>query len=225
MADELQFISMNADPDAPMRQRMVDEQIRGRGIADARVLAAMQEIPREKFVPVGLTAEAFDDRALAIDCGQTISQPYMVAAMTALLDLQLHHRVLEIGTGSGYQTAVLARLAGQVYTIERIEPLQSAARALLDSLGFNNIAYRVADGSAGWPEEAPFDRIMVTAGAPEIPPALVAQLVDQGRLVVPVGQERDQILTVVERDGPRIKETPRFPCRFVKLIGEQAWQM
>jgi protein-L-isoaspartate(D-aspartate) O-methyltransferase len=202
---------------------MVDEQVRSRGIADERVLAAMKEIPREKFVPAGQASEAFGDRALAIDCGQTISQPYIVAAMTALLDLQPHHRVLEIGTGSGYQTAVLASLSGQVYTIERIELLQSAARVLLESLGFNNVRYRVGDGSAGWPEEAPFDRILVTAGAPEMPPALVAQLVDKGRLIVPVGHERDQILTVVERDGSRIKETPRFPCRFVKLIGEQAW--
>ncbi|NLX20612.1 MAG: protein-L-isoaspartate(D-aspartate) O-methyltransferase [Phycisphaerae bacterium] len=203
---------------------MVREQIRARGITSERVLAVMEQVPRERFVPERDRPDAFCDRALSIACGQTISQPFMVAAMTDCLGLEGHHRVLEIGTGSGYQTAILARLACEVYTIERIGELQNSARALLASLGITNVSYRTGDGSLGWPEQAPFDRIIVTAGAPEVPPSLTAQLTDSGRLVIPVGGRDEQILTIVERTGPHTREVPRFACRFVKLIGREAWR-
>ena len=206
------------------RQRMVNEQIRRRGISDERVLSVMTRVPRECFVPAGDAAAAFSDQALSIGHGQTISQPYMVASMTAELKLQAQHRVLEIGTGSGYQTAILAELAAHVYTVERLEPLQAAARQLLESLQIANVSYLVGDGSAGWPEEAPFDRIMVTAGAPEVPGPLIEQLTDGGRLVIPVGGQNEQTLTVVEKRGGRIIEYPRYACRFVKLIGREAWR-
>ena len=206
-----------------LRRRMVATQIRARGIGDPRVLAAMEEVPRERFVPPSRQHEAFNDCALGIAYGQTISQPYVVAAMTVSLALAPDHRVLEIGTGSGYQTAILARLVREVYTIERVEPLLESASLLLDELGLRNVHYRAGDGSEGWPEAAPFDRIIVTAAAPEVPQSLIDQLVDGGRIVIPVGSENDQTLTVVERRGNRTLETPQFPCRFVKLIGTQAW--
>ncbi|MCL2330172.1 MAG: protein-L-isoaspartate(D-aspartate) O-methyltransferase [Phycisphaerae bacterium] len=210
---------------ALQRRRMVDEQVRRRGISDPRVLAAMEEIPRERFLPADVAREAFADAAVHIGWEQTISQPYMVAAMTAQLGPQPYHRVLEIGTGSGYQTAILARLAGagRVYTIERLPMLQEAARVLLTSLGFSNVEYRVGDGCVGWPEAAPFNRIMVTAGAPAVPQALVDQLADGGRLIVPVGGADEQILTTVERRGERTIEIPGMRCRFVKLIGQGGW--
>lgn len=203
---------------------MVDEQIRRRGVKDERVLAAMETVPRELFVPGAQLDAALSDRALPIDCGQTISQPFMVAAMTALLKIRPEHRVLEIGTGSGYQTAVLAQLAGHVFTIERVADLQAAARRLLSSLDVTNVSYRVGDGTEGWPYEAPFDGIIVTAAAPEVPPPLRAQLAEGGRLVIPVGGEHEQILTVVEREQGRFRESPQFPCRFVKLIGRAGWE-
>lgn len=215
---------MCTDPYLDARQRMVREQIRARGITSERVLTAMEQVPRERFVPERDRPDAFCDRALSIACGQTISQPFMVAAMTDCLGLEGHHRVLEIGTGSGYQTAILARLACEVYTIERIGELQNSARALLASLGITNVSYCTGDGSLGWPEQAPFDRIIVTAGAPEVPPSLTAQLTDSGRLVIPVGGRDEQILTIVERTGPHTREVPRFACRFVKLIGREAWR-
>lgn len=205
------------------RRRMVAEQIRARGISDPRVLAAMEEVPRERFVPPESRGQAFADRALPIAGGQTISQPYIVADMTACLDIQPHHRVLEIGTGSGYQTAILARLAGEVFTVERIESLLTAARTLLESMGIHNVHYRVGDGSLGWPQHAPFDRIMVTAATPRVPQALLDQLAESGRLVAPVGGQTDQILTLIRREQGRLIETPRIPVRFVKLIGDQAW--
>jgi len=215
--------SMHSDAHLAERRRMVDEKIRARGLTDSRVLAAMEEVPRELFVRGAELAEALSDRALPIDCGQTISQPYMVAAMTELLKLQPERRVLEIGTGCGYQTAVLARLAGHVFTIERLADLQAGARRLLTSLDVNNVSYHVGDGTQGWPYEAPFDGIIVTAAAHEIPPPLLAQLADGGRLVIPVGGEHEQILTVVEREQGRLHENPQFPCRFVKLIGRAGW--
>jgi len=215
---------MLTDPYRQARQRMVRDQIRARGITDGRMLAVMEQVPRERFVSPAEQDAAFADRALPIDCGQTISQPYMVAAMTQCLQVEAHHRVLEIGTGSGYQTAILARLAREVYTIERLKSLQEAARSLLTSLGITNVIYRVGDGSVGWPEFAPFDRIMVTAGAPEVPPSLAGQLTDGGRIAIPVGEQGEQILTVVERRGAKICETPRFACRFVRLIGREAWE-
>lgn len=213
--------------DAPerdiQRRQMVDEQIRSRGVRDERVLRAMEQVPRELFVPADQSGEAFSDKALPIDCQQTISQPFMVAAMTACLDIHDSHRVLEIGTGSGYQTAILAKLAGFVFTVERWPQLLEAAQQRLAVVELSNIAFRVGDGTQGWPQEAPFDRIMVTAGAPEVPAALVNQLVDGGLLVIPVGDQSDQILTVIERRSGRTIERPQFPCRFVKLVGEYGW--
>lgn len=211
------------DVNLALRRAMVAEQIRARGLDDPRVLAAMEEIPRERFVPEVDRGLAFSDRALAIDCGQTISQPFVVAAMTSAAAPQPHHRVLEIGTGSGYQTAVLARLAGQVYTIERIAQLSQAAESLLNDLGITNVSYRIGDGSLGWIEAAPFDRIVVTAGAPSVPRSLRDQLANGGRLVIPVGDQESQVLTVIEREGAALRESPRFGCRFVKLIGQEGW--
>ncbi|HON65597.1 MAG TPA: protein-L-isoaspartate(D-aspartate) O-methyltransferase [Phycisphaerae bacterium] len=211
------------DPMLARRRQMVFEQIHARGIRNERVLRAMEEIPRERFLPPEQAKNAFADAAVPIDAGQTLSQPYMVAAMTAQLDPQPHERVLEIGTGSGYQTAILARLAREVYTIERIASLQDAARILLRELGMENVKYRVGDGTQGWPEEAPFDAIMVTAGAPELPEPLIAQLAEGGRMVIPVGGSEEQTLTTVVRRAGRTIETPGMACRFVKLIGRQGW--
>ncbi len=217
-------MSTPADPHAQARQRMIEKQIRARGIRDERILDALRQVPRERFCLPEDQAAAFDDRAMAIGCGQTISQPFIVAAMTAALQLRPEHRVLEIGTGSGYQTAVLAKLCTRVYTIERMEALSATAAELLASLGLENIRYRVGDGTLGWPEEGPFDRIMVTAGAPEIPGALVSQLKEDGRMVIPVGASDEQTLTVLDRRGGRLHEIPQFACRFVKLIGEEGWR-
>ncbi len=211
------------DPLLAARRRMVERQMRARGLDDERVLAVMEQVPRERFVPGMPPEEAFSDRALSIDLGQTISQPFMVAAMTIELDVRPHHRVLEIGTGSGYQTAVLSRLAAEVWTVERLAALQEQARRLLEDLGRLNVHYRVGDGSLGWPEEAPFDRIMVTAGAPQVPPPLIEQLAEGGRLVVPVGGESDQLLTVVDRLEGKLHERRGLACRFVRLIGQAGW--
>ncbi|MEP0841402.1 MAG: protein-L-isoaspartate(D-aspartate) O-methyltransferase [Phycisphaerae bacterium] len=202
---------------------MVEEQIRARGVRDERVLAVMQRVPRERFLPPEEAAWAYTDRALPLAGGQTISQPYIVAAMTEALGVQPDHRVLEVGTGSGYQTAVLAELAAEVYTLERLDSLQRAARETLALLGVLNVAYRVGDGTLGWPEAAPFDGIIVAAAAPRVPPSLVRQLRDGGRLVIPVGPEDHQTLTIVERVGDTIREWPQFACRFVKLIGQEGW--
>lgn len=212
-----------ADLRFPERRQMVDEQIRARGIDDERVVRTMEEIPRERFLPPGQARYAFADAAVNIGQGQTISQPYMVAAMTAQLDPRPHHRVLEIGTGSGYQTAILARLAREVYSVERIASLQDAARAVLESLGIENVRYRIGDGTQGWPEAAPFDGIIVTAGAPKVPKPLVDQLGELGRLVIPVGRHDEQTLTTIVRRGDRTIEMPGFACRFVKLIGREGW--
>lgn len=206
------------------RRRMVQEQICARGVRDERVMLAMERVPRERFVPAGYAELAFADKALPLANGQSISQPYIVAAMSEVLGVRVSDRVLEIGTGSGYQTAVLAELAAEVYTIERIESLQQAARELLAELGFLNVAYQVGDGTLGWPEAAPFDRIMVTAAAPEVPETLLGQLATGGRLVVPVGPEDEQTLTVIERTDAGTRELPQFPCRFVKLIGREGWR-
>jgi protein-L-isoaspartate(D-aspartate) O-methyltransferase len=205
------------------RREMVEHQLRGRDITDARVLSVMSEIPRQLFVPPAHRASAYEDRALPITCDQTISQPYMVALMTQVLQVDPAHRVLEIGTGSGYQAAVLAELVSHVYTIERIDALVAEARLRLEALGITNVTYHVGDGTLGWPAWAPYDRILVTAGAPTIPQPLIDQLVDGGLLVVPVGGADEQILTVVQKLQQRTVERPTIPCRFVKLIGQEGW--
>lgn len=203
---------------------MVEHQLRERGIRDPRVLDAMERIPRERFVPPELERVAYRDRALSIGLGQTISQPYMVAGMTEALHLTGSERVLEIGTGSGYQTAILAALARHVYTVERVAELSERARGILAALGLENISFRIGDGSLGWPEEAPFDAILVTAGAPEPPPSLLAQLEKHGgRLVIPVGGQGLQELLRIEPNGAGFTRTRLMGCRFVPLIGKEGW--
>ncbi|HIE52022.1 MAG TPA: protein-L-isoaspartate(D-aspartate) O-methyltransferase, partial [Armatimonadetes bacterium] len=176
------------------REAMVERQIRARGVRDPRVLEAMRQVPRHKFVLPSLQAQAYQDTPLPIGLDQTISQPYMVALMTELLELKGPEKVLEVGTGSGYQAAILAELAEQVYTIERIPELAAAARQRLQELGYHNVTVRVGDGTLGWPEEAPFEAIIVTAGGQTVPPALKEQLAEGGRLVIPVGGYRMQDL-------------------------------
>lgn len=209
------------------RMKMVDLQLRGRGISDQRVLRAMEKIPRHAFVPDALREQAYNDNPLPIESQQTISQPYIVALMSSALELTGKERVLEIGTGSGYQTAILAELAERVFSIERIAALAASARRVLDALDYYNIAIRVGDGTLGWREEAPFSGIMVTAGAPGAPRFLLEQLVVGGRLVIPVGSHSSQILLRLTRlsDDPADIKTEEFcGCRFVDLIGEQGWK-
>jgi protein-L-isoaspartate(D-aspartate) O-methyltransferase len=203
---------------------MVEEQIRLRGVHDPRVLDAMASIPRERFVPLAERASAYEDRALSIDLGQTISQPFIVAYMTELLAVMPDSKVLEIGTGSGYQTAVLGRLARTVHSVERIDALRERAAHTIAALRLTNIVLHTGDGSLGLPAFAPFDRIIVTAAAPRIPTPLVEQLVDNGRLVIPVGGNTEQTIVRVVRQGSRTIETPMLACRFVKLIGREGWE-
>ena len=206
------------------RARMVDEQLARRGITDARVLDVMRRIPRHRFVEEGLTHGAYEDHPLPIGEGQTISQPYIVALMTALLELTGQEKVLEVGTGSGYQTAVLGALTRRVCSIERLPRLAERARATLEALGVQNVWIRVGNGALGWPDEAPFDRILVAAGGPSVPPPLVEQLADGGRMVLPVGSPEDQVLTVVERVGGQTQTRQAGECKFVKLVGKYAWE-
>ncbi len=202
---------------------MLDQQLRPRGISDSAVLGAMAAVPREQFVPAELQSCAYDDRALDIGEGQTISQPYIVAYMSQALDVRPSHRVLEIGTGSGYQTAILSLLSRIVYTIEQYAGLSGEAACRLARLGRDNVRFRVGDGSGGWPEAAPFDRIMVTAGSPSIPDPLVDQLCAGGRMVIPVGGRGVQRMTIVERRCGRTVEILGIGCRFVKLTGRYGW--
>jgi protein-L-isoaspartate(D-aspartate) O-methyltransferase len=196
---------------------MVDGQIRARGVRDPRVLDAIARVPREVFVPEAERAGAYEDRPVPIGFGQTISQPYIVAYMTEALKVEPAHRVLEVGTGCGYQTAVLAELAGEVYSVELIDALAERARRTLDGLGYANINVRAGDGYAGWSEQAPFDRILVAAAPPEMPPALIDQLADEGILVIPVGVD-DQELRVLSKHGGRIELVSTLPVRFVPMI-------
>jgi protein-L-isoaspartate(D-aspartate) O-methyltransferase len=205
------------------RQEMVQRQIEARGVTDEKVLEAMRKIPRQLFVSEALRDQAYGDFPLPIGEQQTISQPFIVAEMTQALQLSENDRVLEIGTGSGYQTAILAEIAYRVYTVERIHALLVKARQLFDELQYHNIISRLGDGSAGWAEESPFDAIMVTAGAPRIPEKLVAQLAPGGRLVVPVGDQHSQELMRIYRDASGIRKTHLGGCRFVKLVGEYGW--
>jgi len=202
---------------------MVETQLVARGLRDARVLDAMRRVPRHRFVPAELEPEAYEDRPLAIGEGQTISQPLIVAMMTVSLKVQNEHRVLEIGTGSGYQAAVLAQLAGHVTTIERHESLAVSARRLLAELDIRNVTVLVGDGTVGVPDGAPYDRILVTAGAPAVPAALQNQLADGGRLLIPIGPPSLQYLTAVDRQGEAFETKSGSPCIFVPLIGQQGW--
>lgn len=211
------------DPYAVARRRMVTEQLMPGGVRDSRVLEVMGAIPRHAFVSPGMESQAYLDRPLPIGLGQTISQPLIVAMMTEALALGGAERILEIGTGSGYQAAVLAELADIVYTVERMKDLSIRARKVLYRLGYDNIRLRIGDGTLGWPEEAPFDRIIVTAGAPAIPETLVAQLADGGRMIIPVGGEDIQQLDVITRQGEAFHTRSITACRFVKLVGRQGW--
>lgn len=208
------------------RELMVERQLKRRGVDDPRVLEAMGKVPRHKFMPADVRARAYDDSAVPIGEGQTISQPYMVALMTQELHVRDTCRVLEIGTGSGYQCAVLAELAEHVYTVERIPSLTERARAVLEvELGYTNISFRVGDGTLGWPEEAPFDRIMVTAAAPGAPQPLLSQLAPGGEMVAPVGTQYMQMLTRYRRgEQGRVDSEEICQCVFVKLVGEGGWE-
>ncbi|HQN19374.1 MAG TPA: protein-L-isoaspartate(D-aspartate) O-methyltransferase [Syntrophobacteraceae bacterium] len=206
------------------RDRMVETQLAGRGISDSRVLEAMRRVPRHLFVEEALQEQAYSDFPLPIGEKQTISQPYIVALMTVTLGIEGHEKVLEIGTGSGYQAAILAELADRVFSIERFPGLAYRANQILQKLGYRNVIIRVADGSLGWPEEAPFDGIIVTAGTPRIPDPLIDQLAIGGRLVIPVGGKISQELVLVERTPEGKKVTELGGVRFVDLVGKWGWE-
>lgn len=205
------------------RLAMVNNQLRSRGIRDQRVLDVMSEIPRELFLGPAHQHEAYADRPVPIGCGQTISQPYVVALMTQELDVHPHHRVLDVGAGSGYQTAILARMAGEVFAIERISELTEGVSAVLDKLGIDNVTLSTADGTLGWPEHAPYDRIMCGAAGPDVPDAWVDQLADGGRIVTPVGGHDWQTLIAVDKRAGRAERRDICGVRFVRLIGRQGW--
>ena len=209
---------------AVARRRMIEEQILGRGIRDPRVTQAMAEVPRHRFVDASLWPRAYGDHALPTVEGQTISQPYIVARMLELAELAADQRVLEIGTGSGYQTALLARLAGRVFSIERVASLLRAARERLDRLGPPNVSLRHGDGSLGWQEFAPYARVLVTAAAPRVPRALLDQLDERGVLVIPLGDQSLQTLEVWRRgEAGQWTSVRHGACRFVPLVGRDAW--
>ncbi len=205
------------------RRDMVDYQLISRGISDQRVISVMKKVPRHKFVPENIRDASYEDCALPIGEGQTISQPYMVAIMTELLDLTGNEKVLEIGTGSGYQAAILAELSSKVYSIERIKLLAERAKKVLEELGYKNIEIIVGDGSQGYEKTSPYDGIIVTAGCPDIPKTLVEQLAEGGRLVIPVGERFHQILTKVIKHGTETTVEEGIGCVFVPLIGKYGW--
>ncbi|OGP62177.1 MAG: protein-L-isoaspartate O-methyltransferase [Deltaproteobacteria bacterium RBG_13_49_15] len=207
-----------------LRGEMVKKQIEARGVSDPKVLSAMRNVPRHLFVSEALWDQAYGDFPLPIGHDQTISQPYIVAEMTEALQLDKQDRVLEIGTGSGYQAAICAEIAFRVYTIERIHSLYLSARRLFDQLKYHNIVTRYSDGTAGWREESPFDAVIVTAGAPEIPNPLISQLAIGGRMVIPVGNQYSQELIKVVREEEGIRTVNLGGCRFVKLLGEHGWK-
>ena len=202
---------------------MIEEQLVARGINDQRVLEAMRTVPRHLFVEDAIQSHAYGDFPLPIGNGQTISQPYVVALMTLALRLDGSEKILEIGTGSGYHAAILSRLCNKVFTVERIDGLVGRARKVFDRLRYHNIVSRIDDGTVGWPAEAPFDRIIVTAGGPRIPEPLIAQLADPGRLVMPVGGQDVQELQVVDKRDGEISVTTLEQVRFVDLIGAHGW--
>jgi protein-L-isoaspartate(D-aspartate) O-methyltransferase len=216
--------SYSEPPDlAQRREDMVERQLRRRGIRDERVLAAMLSVPRHEFVPEELAAEAYSDRPLPIGHGQTISQPFMVAAMAEALQLSGGERVLEVGAGSGYQAALLSLLACEVHAVEIHEELAFASRERLRRLGYGNVRVHFGDGTLGWPDEAPFEAIAVTAAAPDIPPPLAAQLAEGGRLVLPVGSAEEQRLLRVDKRASALFTRPLYHCRFVPLVGKYGW--
>ena len=202
------------------RERMVEQQLKSRGIKNERVLAAMAKVPREEFVP-GARADAYEDGPLPIGYDQTISQPYIVAFMTEQLGPKPSDRVLEIGSGSGYQAAILAELVTDVYTIDIVEPLAKTAEATLQRLGYKNVHIKVGDGHKGWPEEAPFDAIIVTCAPENVPQPLVDQLQDGGRMVIPVGERFAQQLYLLEKKNGQLKESATLPVRFVPMLREK----
>jgi len=213
-----------SSPLAIHQQRMVEEQLIPRGINDQKTLQVMGTVPRHLFVEDAMQARAYGDHPLPIGSGQTISQPYIVALMTQALELQGHERILEIGTGSGYQAAILSRICERVYTIERIDSLLGKARRIFDRLRYHNIVSRIDDGTIGWPDQAPFDAILVTAGGPKIPEPLVQQLADPGRLVIPVGNQQEQELQLLTKKDGDISIRTIEQVRFVNLIGIHGWQ-
>ncbi len=202
---------------------MVQEQLLGRDIRDPRTLAAMAEVPRHWFVDDAMQGRAYGDHPLPIGAGQTISQPYIVAYMTQALGLKGDEKVLEIGTGSGYQAAVLSRLCNQVFTVERVNSLLAGARRIFDRLRYYNIRSKLDDGTLGWSEFGPYDGIIVTAGGPEIPEPLIAQLADPGRLIIPVGDQHEQVLQLLEKKEGKVEITPLAGVRFVDLVGQHGW--
>jgi protein-L-isoaspartate(D-aspartate) O-methyltransferase len=226
-AGEVGRAPLGGEPDAfaAERGRMVEEQIRARGVRDPRVLAAMRELPRHLFLPRALWSEAYGDWALPITCGQTISQPYIVARMLELAEIGPDHRVLEVGTGSGYQTALLSRLAREVCSVERLHDLLEAARERLSACGATNVRLREGDGTLGWREFAPYDTVVVAAAAPRVPEALKEQLGDRGVIVIPVGGAAIQRLEVWRRSSAGKWQWSRYgECRFVPLLGRDAWR-
>ena len=206
------------------RRRMVQEQLEARGISDTRVLQAFLAVPRHEFVAKDLQSEAYADHPLPIGGGQTISQPYMAALMVQLLRLHGHERVLEVGTGSGYQLAILSQLALEVYSIDRLPELAEQALRRLEHLGYLNVHVTVGNGSMGWPDYAPYEGMLVAAGAPDIPPPLVRQLADGGRLVIPLGSQQAQTLTLVEKRRDALHQQAITSCVFVPLLGEYGWR-
>jgi protein-L-isoaspartate(D-aspartate) O-methyltransferase len=206
------------------REHMVKSQLAGRGIKDQRVLEAMRRVPRHLFIPEGMRNLAYCDGPLPIGHGQTISQPYIVALMTEILELEGKEKVLEVGTGSGYQAAILSRLASQVYSVERHAALAQQAEKLLSQLGYANIVVRVGNGTLGWPEHSPYEAIIVTAAAPDVPRPLTDQLADGGRLVAPVGSQWSQVLVKVRRQGDLLIRERRTAVAFVPLVGKYGWE-
>ena len=206
------------------RDEMIRQQIEPRGIADPNVLAALRKVPRHLFVSEALRDQAYGDFPLPIGEQQTISQPFIVAEMTQALEVGKEDRVLEIGTGSGYQAAILAEIAYRVYTIERIRSLYVQTRKLLDKLNYHNVVMRCSDGTTGWQDESPYDAIIVTAGSPKVPDLLIDQLAEGGRIVVPVGNQHTQDLIKITKDSTGIQQTNLGGCRFVKLVGKYGWQ-
>ena len=205
------------------RLTMVQEQIIKRGIEDVAVIKAMEKVPRHKFIAQNFLSQAYEDYPLPIGDGQTISQPYMVALMTQCLELKEGEKVLEVGTGSGYQAAILAEIAKEVYSIERFADLARQAEEILSGLNYANVKIKIGDGTAGWDEAAPFNGIIVTAGAPEVPSSLIRQLADGGKLVIPVGGKFMQTLSVLKKEGGEIKQKDICGCVFVPLVGGEGW--